>query len=94
MLAARALAQLAHHNIDNQDSIARMNGVQPLVNMLASSNEAEVQEQAAFALAELCRENALNQQAVAVSLAAYACRQGTLLTCGACWHAARRTLEA
>ena len=50
---------------DNQEAIARMNGLQPLVMMLSASGTPEMQAMAALALAAICRDNPDNQGAVA-----------------------------
>ena len=50
---------------DNQEAIARMNGLQPLVMMLSTSSTPEMQAMAALALADICRDNPDNQGAVA-----------------------------
>ena len=63
-----ALAQLAHNNHDNQDAMAKMGGIRPLVQLLESSgSDSEVAAYAASALMEISRDNAANQQSVVES---------------------------
>jgi hypothetical protein len=58
-----ALAQLTRHNRDNQDAVARMGGIKPIVQLLESSST-DVTSYAASALMEISRGNLPNQKTV------------------------------
>ena len=61
-----ALAQLATNNQANQDAIAQLDGMPPLVAIVSSgSSPPETQTQAARALAELVKHNTTNQTTIA-----------------------------
>ena len=63
--AAGILAHLARYNRENQDKIASTNAMKPLVDLLDHTCPLEVQEYAALAITELCRDNNTNQTAAA-----------------------------
>lgn len=62
---ASALGQIARFNRENQDRIANAGGMAPICALLVSSNTFVVQEMAAFALTELCRNNHENKSTAA-----------------------------
>ena len=63
--SVHALAMLALNCLDNQQTIAAMGGITPLVMLCEMSVPAEVQAEAVLALAELSRHNRENQTAIA-----------------------------
>ena len=71
--SVRCLAEVARRNRANQDLIASMSGMKTLVNLLscdqsgaeARTSSSNVQANAAFGLAEICRGNKENQSTVA-----------------------------
>ena len=64
-MALHALANVAMDNLSNQDEIARLEGLPPLISLLSSGSSApDVQMYAARALAALVKHNSHNQSIV------------------------------